>query len=562
MSARSKSNHFLVQGSILAIASILVRIIGLLYRFPMVRIIGKEGMGYYSNAFEVYSLALILSSFSIPLAVSKLVAARRVNKEHRNSYRVFLCAMIFAVSVGLVATLILFFGGDFIAAVIIKSPNTALPLKVLSPTILVFSIMGVFRGFYQGKSTMIPTAVSQLLEQIVNAIVSITAAWFLIKFNSASENLSSLGAAGGTLGTFTGACAGLLFLLFVFALYKPVLNKQMKHDTSSVRESYKEIFQLLILTIAPIILSQTVYQISGFLDNAMFGHIMDGKTIASFELPVLKHKDPAALVQTYTEEFRSTLIGIYSGEYRLLTNVPVAIATAIGAAIVTSITADMAHTRLDSIRHKIHMAIKFNMIIAIPSAVGMGVLSAPIMYLLFNDENKLSSNLMMLGAISIVFYALSTLSTAILQGINRLRVPVINSAISLGIHIVLVFSLLYFTPLSTYALVIGNVTFPLVVCILNWAAIARYLHYQQELVKTFCIPTVSAGLMGVVAYFSYHGFLHWTGSVLISTIISILLSVVIYFGLLIFMKGISEEELSFIPKSSGVIRILKKLHLM
>lgn len=562
MSARSKSNHFLVQGSILAVASILVRIIGLLYRIPMVRIIGKEGMGYYSNAFEIYSLALILSSFSIPLAVSKLVAIRRVRKEHRNSYRVFLCAMIAAISVGLIATLILFFGADFFASVIIESPNTALPLKVLSPTILVFAIMGVFRGFFQGKNTMIPTAVSQLLEQIVNAIVSIVAAWYLIKFNSAAANLSSYGAAGGTLGTFTGACAGLFFLLFVFAIYKPVLNKQMKHDTSVVRESYKDIFKLLMLTIAPIILSQTVYQISGLLDNSMFGHIMDGRNIASFELPVLLREHPASMVQKYGEAFRSTLIGIYSGEYRLLTNVPVAIAAAIGAAIVTTISADMARGMMDAIRHKIQVAIKFNMIIAIPSAIGMGVLASPIMFLLFKDENRLSTNILMLGSISIVFYALSTISTAILQGINRLKVPVIHSAISLGIHVLLVFSLLFFTPLSTYALVIGNVTFPMAVCILNWASIARYMNYKQEVIKTFLIPTISAGLMGIVTYFAYKSFLLWTGNVLVSTVISILIAVMIYFALLIFMKGVNEEELSFIPKSGSLIRFLKKLHLL
>ena len=141
MSSQNKSNHFLIQGSILAVASILVRVIGLLYRIPMVRIIGREGMGVYSNAFEVYNIALILSSYSIPLAVSKLVAVRRYNKEHRNSYRVFLSAMIFAVTVGLIATLIVFFGANILATLIFDSPDTTLPLKILAPTIFVFSFM-------------------------------------------------------------------------------------------------------------------------------------------------------------------------------------------------------------------------------------------------------------------------------------------------------------------------------------------------------------------------------------------------------------------------------------
>lgn len=562
MSAHSKRNHFLVQGSVLAAASILVRIIGLIYRIPMVRIIGKEGMGYYNYAFEMYNIALILSSYSIPLAVSKLVAARRVNKEHRNSYRVFLCAMAFAAVVGLLATLIVFFGAGFFAETIFKSPNTTLPLMVLAPTIFVFSVMGVFRGFYQGKNTMIPTAVSQVLEQIINAVVSIVAAWYLVKYNSLAENVAAYGATGGTLGTFTGACIGLLFLLFVFVVYKPVLNKQMRHDTSGVRESYSEVFKLLIMTVAPIILSQTVYQISGLLDGSMFGHIMSTKVIAGFDLPVLQAENQAVAGELYKEGYRSTLTGIYSGEYRLLTTVPISIATAIGAAIVTTLAADMARGMMSSIHNKLHAAVKFNMIIAIPSAVGMGVLASPILYLLFKDTHALSANVMMLGAVSIVFYALSTVTTAVLQGINRLRVPVINSAISLGIHVVLVFCLLYFTPMSIYALVIGNVTFPMVVCILNWIAIAKHLNYQQEIIRTFLIPTVSSGLMGVITYFVYHGMIHFTGNVLISTIVSILIAVIVYFALLILMKGVNEQELAIVPKSGGIIRILKKLHIL
>ncbi|NLP35658.1 MAG: oligosaccharide flippase family protein [Clostridiales bacterium] len=558
MSNRKRSNHFLVQGSILAAASLIVRLIGLLYRIPLNRIIGHEGMGIYSYAFELYNLALILSSYSLPLAVSRLVAARSAFKEHRNAYRIFLCAMLFALIVGLAATLIIFFGADFFADVISNNPKVALPLRILAPTILVFSIMGVFRGFYQGKNTMIPTAISQILEQVVNAIVSILASYLLMKNYSASINVASYGAAGGTLGTFIGAFVGLLFLVFVFIIYKPFLNKQMRKDTVSVRESYGSIYKLLIITILPIILSQTVYHISGVVDNSMFGHIMEGKEITTFDYEVITNSSTGL----YTSDDVLKLIGIYSSEYRVLSNVPVAIASAIAAAIVTSISAAHAKGYTDEIRSKVSAAIKFNMIIAIPSAVGMGVLASPILRLLFNDSYKLSANFLMLGSISIVFYALSTVSTSILQGIGKLRVPVINSAISLVIHIVLMYILLEFTPLSTYALVIGNVIFALVVSILNWFSLEKYLNYQQEIVKTFVIPTVSAGLMGIAAYLICNGFIKWMGNILIPLLITIPISVVLYFSLLIFMKGLDESELEQVPKGEKIIRILHKLRLL
>ncbi|MDF2943690.1 MAG: hypothetical protein K0S01_2548 [Herbinix sp.] len=559
MSAKNKSNHFLVQGSILAATSLIVRMIGLLYRIPMQKYIGDEGMGYYTNTFEIYNIALILSSYSLPMAVSKLVAVRRSKKEHRNAYRIFLSAMTIAIAVGLIATLIIFFGANFIANVIYESPNIALPLMILAPTIFVFAVMGVLRGFFQGKNTMIPTAISQVLEQIINAVVSIVAAYLLVRNYSGNINVASYGAAGGTLGTFTGACIGLFFLLFVFVLYKPVINKQMRNDKESSRESYKTIYKLLFITIAPIILSQTVYQISGFLDGVLFMQIMGTKQISTFDMEVLEKAVSGSL---YTEDFRNTLIGIYGIKYRLLTNVPVAIATAFAASIVTTIAAANARGMQEVIRRKVHVAIKFNMIIAIPSAVGMGVLASPLLQLIYGDANHLPANFLRLGSISIIFYALSTISSAILQGINKLRVPVINSAISLGFHIVLVFVLLTFTPLSAYALVIGNVTFALVVCILNWVSIAKHLEYQQEIIKTFIIPTVSAGLMGVAAFFTYQGMKLLTNSNIVSSLVAILIAILVYFILLIFLRGVDEEELSFIPKGGTIIQILKRLHLL
>lgn len=559
MVTENKENQFLIQGSILAAASLIVRIIGLIYRIPMTRIIGDEGMGLYSIAYELYSITLILSSYSLPLAVSKLVAAKNINKEHRNAFRIFITAMGFAFVVGLVATLILFFGADFFASDLNNDPNAALPIKVLAPTLFVFSIMGVFRGFYQGKNTMIPTAISQVIEQIVNAIVSVLAAYLLMNNYSASEHVASYGAAGGTLGTLTGAVAGLLFLLLVYAIYRPVLRKQIRADRNSYVESYKDILKMLFITIAPIILSQTVYHLGGVIDNAMFSNIMATKEVTHFDSTVFKNTVPGSL---YTAENIRIILGIYGNKYRNLSNIPVAIATAIGTAIVTSITAAKVKGLDGVIRYKTHVAIKFNMIIAIPSAIGMGVLAYPILEMLFPGSSQLDANYLRLGSVAIVLYSLSTVSTSILQGINRLRVPVINSAISLGIHVIMLYLLLNYTSLSGYALVIANVTFALVVCVLNWLSLEKYLNYKQEILKTFVIPFVSAGLMGVAVYFIHFGLHKWTGSNTFATLVSLVVAVVIYFTLLIFMKGVEEEELENLPKGDLIIRFLRWAHIL
>jgi stage V sporulation protein B len=187
--------------------------------------------------------------------------------------------------------------------------------------------MGVLRGFFQGKNTMIPTAVSQLLEQVVNAVVSIAAAFLLVKNFSTSASVASYGAAGGTLGTFVGAVTGLLFLVFVFIVYKPVLNRHMRRDPDDYRESYKSIFGLLVITIVPIILSQTVYQISGILDGTMFNYVMSGKHLTLFDMDALKttiannkitEDTKSAADLLYIKDYREALMGIYGTKYKLL----------------------------------------------------------------------------------------------------------------------------------------------------------------------------------------------------------------------------------------------------
>lgn len=540
-SSRSSQNKFIVQGSILAIASIMVRLIGVVYRIPMIRIIGNDGYGIYVMVFNIYNVALILSSYSLPLAVSKLIAARNIKKEYRNASRVLVSSLLFALIVGFTFTCLLYFGADYIAATVYKDSDIAQPLRVLSPTIFVFSVMGVLRGFFQGKNTMLPTAVSQILEQIVNAIVSITAAYLFMQAHDASTSIAAYGASGGTLGTLMGALTGLIFLLVVFIMYYPSFKRMVRKDRYSPRESYRDIYKLLIITIVPVILSQTVYQLNSFLDDIIFKQVLFSKGVDDL--------------------VSNALIGGYSGKYKLLTNVPIAISSALASAMIPSIVASRTVGANNEVHGKIHSAVKFNMIIAIPAAIGMSVLGRPILQLFFSSASDLEVNMMVWGSVAIIFYALSTITNSVLQAVNLMRLPVLNAAASLGIHLVLVFCLLKFTDINIYALVIGNVTFPLVICILNWVQISRQLFYKQEVIKTFCIPLISASIMGIVAYFSYKLVHLVVGSNLISVSIAIVLAVIVYFASLVALKGLSTEEIARMPKGYLILRILKKIHM-
>lgn len=539
---KAYESNFLMQGTILAAAGIIVRLIGLLYKIPMTRILGDEGIGYYNTAYEIYNIGLILSSYSLPLAVSKLIAQKQVKKRYEDSRKVFRCGIALGVFTGGLMTVLLLCGSDFIASVIFKSPGSALPLRVMAPTILVFAVMGVFRGFFQGHGNMVPTSISQIIEQVVHALISIWASYDFLRRFADRDNPVSYGAAGGTLGTLVGALAAF------FVLSVMMLRQKRQTDGHALSRSQEEvstdaqIMKLLLLTFTPIILSQFVYQLSGTVDNALFGVIMDGKG--------------------FTEKERLSLLGIYGGKYRLLTNVPVAIASSLGASMIPSIVVSRGAGRKEEVKHKIYITIKFNMLLAIPCAFGMFALASPIMRLVFGDGRELTKELLMLGSSSVIFFSLSTVTNSVLQGIDLMRKSVTHSAISLLLHAVLVWLMLSLLEWGVYGLVIGNVTFAFVVCILNWRAIGRYLNYRQEVKTTFLLPILCSAVMAVFAALIYYGIHLAIASNTVCVAAAVLGAVCIYGLLILRLRVVSEEELKEMPMGRTIFKAGRKMKLI
>ena len=240
---KKKTNDILKQGTILAAASILVRLIGLVYRVPLNDRLGEQGNGIYSIAYKIYSIALIISSYGLPLAVSKMVAAKNVKGEYKNAHKIFVNALIFAMTTGGIVGGIVYFKADFLSG-LMGSENAAMPLRVLAPTILCVAILGVFRGFFQGQNTMVPTAVSQIFEQIVNAAVSIGAAYLFMDIYKNAANVAAYGATGSTTGTLFGALTALIFMICVYFANRTIIKKKMANDTHKV-DGNKEIYRVL-----------------------------------------------------------------------------------------------------------------------------------------------------------------------------------------------------------------------------------------------------------------------------------------------------------------------------
>ena len=542
----SKSTNFIVQGGILAMAGVIARLIGLIYRVPMQRTIGDAGMGYYSAAFQIYSLMLIISSYSLPVAVSKLIAGYTARDEYKNAKRIYNCSMLFACFTGGITCLIVFFCADFLAG-LIKLPKSAIALRILAPTLLVVAIMGVMRGFFQGNGSMVPTAASQLVEQIINAIVSVVAAKFLFDYGLGVSGLlrdddyaAAYGAAGGTLGTSAGALAGLICLIIVYLISKRDFNYRVRHDENRHSDTFGRMLFALILTVLPVLLSTTVYNLSDILDQGIFNYVMDTKGLS---------------------EVKAEHWGIFSTKYKVLTNVPVALASAVCSSMMPSLTGCIRREEYKIARRKVSLAMRFTMILSIPCAVGLAVLGKPIISTLFQGEVDIPATMLKIGSIAVVFYSMSTLSNGVLQGIDKLNIPVRNAAIALVLHVGILYFMLDVFNMGLYGVVISCVLFALIMCILNWLAIRKYLKYQQEIVRTFVIPTVSSIFMGLVAWLS-NFLISKALSSFVSLAISIALSVCVYFVLLIKLKGVKEKEIRSFPGGNLMAAIARFFRLL
>lgn len=551
MSRAKKSDaNFLMQGSLLAIASIISRIIGLVYRLPLTAIIGKEGNNYYGTAFEIYNLILLISSYSIPLAVSKLVATRMAQGQAKNAWKFLKGSLIFASISGGTFALIVWFEADFFTAKLLATPLASIALKVLAPVIFLVAIAGVLRGFFQGLNSMMPTALSQIAEQIVNAIVSVIAAYLLYQYGArvgavlgdSKEYAAAWGAAGGTLGTALGACTSLAFLIFVLVLYRKRFRKKMRRDRTTSMDSYGSIMWLLFSTIVPVLLSTTLYNISSIIDQSIFKNF--------------------ALFQGYKQHSVDVWWGVYSGQYRVIINVPISIASSMASSSVPALITSYKSGDMADVRSKIHAATRFIMVIAFPCTIGIFVLAGPIQRLLFSDTDPTSAYMLMVGAISVLFYSLSTLSNGLLQGIDKLRIPVKNAAIALVLQAGFLLGAMQFFRLNIYAVILANAFYAFLMCMLNGRAVVKYSDTHQDVKSTFIIPLLGSVIMGIAVYLVYIVIDRGLGSNALGTLVSIIAGIIVYFFVMLALGGITRAELGRIPHGDRLIALAERMHLL
>ena len=536
----NKKNNLVKNASFLMAAAMISKVIGLLYKSPLSSIVGNMGMGYISLAQNAYMILLMIASFSIPQAVSKLISERIALKDYKNAQKIFRGSLIYAAVVGGIVALVCLFG----AHIIIPSnqPNAVLALQILSPTIFLSGILGVYRGYFQAYRNMMPTSISQILEQIFNAAVSLIAAWMFIRYfaDGTDGSVAKWGAAGSTVGTTAGVVIALLFMLMVYGVNRKAIKRRVAKDHTHREESYGEILRLIILIVSPIILSSFIYNINGYLNGVLYSEIMG------------KHgMDADTISMMYAE---------YATYFMSIINIPLTLSSAAPTSMIPEVSALYATGDIRETRKRIDQTVQLSMFISIPCAVGLATLSQPIVSLLFGGTNGVAGRLLMLGSFTILLNGMSNISNGVLQGIGKPKIPMFTAAVALVVDVVAVVLLLMFTDLGIYALLVAMIIYAVVVCVMNDFFMKKYLKYKNPWKTAYVSPLIASVVMCAVAGGVYYGLYFLIHSNVICLGLAVILAAAAYFLVYVIVDKTAADRLSRMPGGSYLVRIADRIH--
>lgn len=499
------------------------------------------GMGYVSLAQNAYMILLMIASFSIPQAVSKLISERIAFRDYKNAQRIFKGSMLYAVVVGGVVALICLFGARFIIPS--NQPNAVLALQMLAPTIFLSGILGVYRGYFQAFQNMMPTSISQILEQIFHAVVSILAAWLLIKYVSdgTETSVAKWGAAGTTIGTGAGVIVALLFMLLVYGVNRRGIQRRIRRDTTHQEEPYREIFRLIVMIISPIILSAFIYNVNGYINGVLFSSLMGYKG--------------------GNAEVISSMYAEYASYFMMIINIPLTLSSAAPTSMLPEVSSLYATGNLKETITRINQTVQLSMFVSVPCAVGLAVLAHPIVSLLFPLTDGTAGYLMILGSFTILLNGMSNISNAVLQGIGRPKIPMLTAAVALVVDIAAVVVLLMFTELGIYSLLVAMIIYAIVVCILNDRFMKKYLNYRNPWMEGYIKPILASIPMGLVAWGVYHGLHALIPSNVLCLAVSIPLAAVVFVIAYIFVTKTPEEQIRRFPCGGILVKIGRVLRI-
>lgn len=540
---KNVGNSFVKGAVILGAAGIVVKILGALFKIPLANIIKETGMGYYGAAYPIYVMLLSIATTGFPIAISKMVSERRAIGDIKGGHKVFKTTMVILVFIGIVTSMWIYFSADFIVNVVLANKNAYYPLIALAPALLIVPVMAGFRGYFQGRNNMAPSAISQIFEQVGRVVVGLFLAVYMLSMGL------EYAAAGASFGAVAGAVFGLIAIGLIYIKNKGLINKELESAAFFEPEPVTKIIKELLVIAVPIIIGALVMPLMNFIDAAV--------VIRQLEASGLSYETSNAMYGQLG--MASTLI-----------NLPQIVTSAIAMSLVPVISRSVAVGNMDEARYNAKLATRITTLIGLPAGVGLMVLSTPIMKLLYSgaDSEKLGMILFVLG-IGVVFLSLIQSFTSILQGMGKAYVPVINLFVGAIAKIICTYFLTSIPSINVLGAAIGTVVAYVIAVVLDFFSMKKALKLDFDIKEFVLKPLLTVSIMAIAARLGYSIFGGFTLGAnpkyllnFLGTVAGISFGGVAYIIALFLTKTITRADLQSLPKGQKLIKILEKIKLV
>ena len=531
--------------AVLAAAGIIVKVFGAAFRILLAGFITDQGMAYYSPAYYIYAVLLVVSTSGIPIAISRMVSERYAIGRYDEADRVFHISRYLMIGLGLAGFIVLFFFARPIA-VMMGLEGSALAMQATAPALLLVPIMSSYRGYFQGQQMMAPTALSQTVEQIFRVVFGLALALVLMRGTLFAGTYSDLqrGAAGGCFGASAGAIGGLAVMVVIYFMARKSIRYRIRHSEKGDRESAGSILKAIIVIAVPITIGATLMPLVNLVDASVVNIRL---LHAGFEPDTAK-----------------ALYGQLTGFCEPIIALPQVLMSAIVMSIVPMVAAANKVRDREQLHGTISLGFRMTTIIAFPCAIGLLILAKPALTMLFFTQKESAANAapsLQVLSLSFILLALITFMTGILQGVGKQVYPVINLFLGLLAKIVLTWILVGIPAVNVVGAPLGTMAAYLIAGTLDFICVLRFTRVHISFKQMILKPLLSAAVMGVIVFFVYKGLMAALPSNTAATLLSIIIGAVVYGLMIIRTKTIQRDEMMEISVGRKLAAVCDRLKL-
>ncbi len=581
-----KKQSYLKGAVILVAANALVKVIGALFKIPLANIIEEEGMAIFNTAYNLYACMFVVATAGLPVAVSKMVSASLAKNNYAETKKIFRAALSLLTLIGLAGSLVLFLGARLFAVQIVNSPSSYLSIIAIAPAIFFVALLSAFRGYFQGFSDMLPTALSEVAEALGKLVIGLLLAYILLPTGIVNASAGSV--LGVTAGTFF-ACVIMVVTYVVrrHTMYPDGLTAQYIANSRSTRQIFLELARVSV----PITIGAAVSSLTNVIDVVMIRQQLQTISVTQELYNTLTEfygVSPAEAVigHLMTVKPSEILYGAYSGFAIPMFNLPPTIVMSLSMSVVPFISGAFATKNWPEVKKLSESTLRITVLFSMPCAVGLSVLSQPILTAVYN--NARASSMLILLAYAVIFVSLVSVSTAMLQAAGRVMIPVRNMAIGGVVKIVTNYILVAIPAVNIGGAPISTNLCYLIITVLNIISVRRIMKAELSFSGFILRPVIASGAMGVGAYFVYQAaaklldiaplslavnFMPQTAPitpvlsavrlrVIIALGVAIFAGVIIYAVMVFALRLIKRDDVLMMPKGEMLAGILDRFQLL